>query len=101
MQIAILGMGKMGRNLAEKLMLEGHNGVVWNRSSEILETMRLEKASYIVSGKMKIARQLDELRDSLSKPPIVWSMLPAGEVTEEVMGLLQQGVVDQADIVID
>ena len=101
MQIAILGMGKMGRNLAEKLMIDGHNVVVWNRSHEILEGMRVEKASYIVSGKLQIARQLDELRDSLSKPRIVWSMLPAGDPTEEALALLMQGVVDQGDIVID
>ena len=52
MKIAILGMGKMGRNIAEKLMIEGHNVVVWNSSHEILESMRVEKASYIVSGKV-------------------------------------------------
>src|SRR5579863_1887935 len=98
MQIAILGMGKMGRNIAEKLMIEGHNVIVWNRSHEILESMRVEKASYIVSGKLQIVRQLDELREALSKPRIIWSMLPAGDATEEVLGLLQQGVVDQGDI---
>src|SRR5579862_8166218 len=101
MQIAILGMGKMGRNIAEKLMIDGHNVVVWNRSHEILEGMRLEKATYIVSGKLQIARQLDELRDTLSKPRIVWLMLPAGDSTEEILALLLQGVVDQGDIVID
>jgi 6-phosphogluconate dehydrogenase len=101
MQIAILGMGKMGRNIAEKFMIEGHKVIVWNRSHEILEKMRVEKASYIVSGNLQIIHQLDELREVLAKPRIVWSMLPAGDATEEVMNLLQQGVVDQGDIVID
>jgi len=101
MQIAVLGMGKMGRNIAEKLMIEGHNVVVWNRSHEILESMRVDKASYIVSGKLQIVRQLDEFRDTLAKPRIIWSMLPAGDATEEVLSLLLQGVVDQGDIVID
>jgi 6-phosphogluconate dehydrogenase len=101
MQIAILGMGKMGRNIAEKLMVEGHNVVVWNRSHEVLEQMRMEKASFIVQQKLQIIRQLDELRTVLAKPRIVWLMLPAGEATDEVLNLLLEGVVDKGDIVID
>src|SRR5256885_6672187 len=101
MQIAILGMGKMGRNIAEKLMLEGQKVVVWNRSRDILENMRVEKASDIVSGNLQIVRQLDELRNMLSKPRVVWLMLPAGDATEEVLTQLQEGIIDQGDIVID
>src|SRR6185437_13202121 len=101
MQIAILGMGKMGRNIAEKLMLEGHKVVIWNRSREILEQMRIEKASFIVEQKLQIVHQLDELRSTLSKPRIIWLMLPAGDTTEEVLGLLLEAVVEAGDIVID
>ena len=101
MQIAILGMGKMGRNIAEKLLGEGHKVVIWNRSSEVLDQMRMEKASYIVKQQLQIVRQLDELRTVLVKPRIVWLMLPAGEATDEILNLLLAGVVDKADIVID
>lgn len=101
MQIAILGMGKMGRNLAEKLLTEGHDVVVWNRSHETLEEMRVEKADYIVKQKLHIVHQLDELHDALTKPRVAWLMLPSGAATEEVLTKLQAGIVDQSDIVID
>src|SRR5258708_39000909 len=101
MQIAILGMGKMGRNIAEKLMVEGHTLVVWNRSHEVLEKMRVEKASYIVQQKLHILHQLDELREALAHPRIIWLMLPSGEATDEILDQLKEGVVEQGDIVID
>ena len=101
MQIAILGMGKMGRNIAEKLMVEDHEVFVWNRSRDILEKIRLEKASYIVEQKLRIVHMLDELRDTLAKPRVIWLMLPAGEPTEEVLRQLDEGVVDHGDIIID
>lgn len=101
MQIAILGMGKMGKNIADKLMAEGHHVFVWNRSRDILEKMRVEKASYIVQQKLQIVHTLEELRDTLQKPRIVWMMLPSGEPTETVLQQLQEGIVDHGDIVID
>src|SRR5579863_10670591 len=101
MQIAILGMGKMGRNIAEKLMIEGHNVVVWNRSRDILDKMRVEKASYIINQKLTIVHMLEELRTVLAKPRVLWLMLPAGEVTDDILEELQNGVVDLGDIVID
>jgi len=101
MQVAILGMGKMGKNIAEKLLAAGHEVVVWNRSREVLDKMRVEKASYIVSQKLQIVHQLDELHDVLAKPRIVWLMLPAGDVTEETLTQLKDSIVDSGDIVID
>jgi 6-phosphogluconate dehydrogenase len=101
MQIAVLGMGKMGRNIAEKLVLEGHEVVIWNRSRDILDKMRVEKASFILQQKLTIVHQLDELKDTLAKPRILWLMLPSGDATEDTLQLLQDGIVDHGDIVID
>lgn len=101
MQIAILGMGKMGRNLAEKLMNEGHQVIVWNRSREILEQMRMDKASFIVQQKLQIVHSLEELRESLVQPRVLWLMLPAGDVTETILQELQEAVIEQGDIVVD
>jgi 6-phosphogluconate dehydrogenase len=101
MQIAILGMGKMGRNIADKLMTAGHEVVVWNRTRDVLEKIRVEKASFIVQQKLRIAHSTDELRDILSKPRVVWLMLPAGVPTDDVLKGLQEAVVDKGDIVID
>lgn len=101
MQVAILGMGKMGKNIAEKLMNEGHEVVVWNRSREVLDKMRVEKSDFIIKGKLQVTHLLDELHDKLAKPRVVWLMLPAGEATDEVLSQLEETVVDQGDIVID
>src|SRR5882672_9154144 len=101
MQIAILGMGKMGRNIAEKLLTEGHEVIVWNRSRETLEEIRVEKASYIIKEKLRIVHQLDELHEVLQKPRVVWLMLPSGDATEAMLTQLRGSIVDSGDIVID
>lgn len=102
MQVAVLGLGKMGRNIAVKLMQEGHEVVVWNRSRDVLDQMRQDESAFILSGKLALAHTIDELRDTLQKPRIIWSMLPAGDATENVMTqLLDAQVVEQGDVVID
>ncbi len=101
MQVAILGLGRMGRNIAEKLMKEGHHVVVWNRSRAILDEMRQNETEYIVNGQLVLAHTLEELRDTLQKPRILWAMLPAGDPTENVMTQLLETVVEQGDVVID
>ncbi len=101
MQIAILGMGKMGKNIAERLMIGGHQVSVWNRSPEVLQKMRLEKASFIVDQKLIIVRSLDELKSDLIKPRVIWLMLPAGDVIDEVLQDLLIHSIDKNDIIID
>jgi 6-phosphogluconate dehydrogenase len=100
MQIALLGYGKMGKRLAEKLMNEGHEVVVWNRSKEPLEALRVEKAEFIINGKLKIAHSIEELRDIVRKPRVIWSMLPAGEPTQTIMTEIA-AIVEAGDVVID
>lgn len=101
MQIGLLGLGKMGRNIAEKLMGDHHEVVVWNRSHAVLDTLRVEKSEFIIKGNLVITRSFEELRNTLRKPRVIWSMLPAGEATSEVMKQLLDEVVEPGDIVID
>jgi 6-phosphogluconate dehydrogenase len=101
MQIAILGMGKMGKNIALKLVKEGHSVVVWNRSREALENIRIENAEAVVTQKLRIVHSIEELHDALVKPRIVWLMVPSGAVTDNVLSDLTDSVVDSGDIVID
>lgn len=100
MQIGLLGLGKMGRNIAEKLMKDGHSVVVWNRSHETLDQLRAEKSEFIISGNLVITRSLEELDSTLQKPRIFWSMLPAGDPTSEIMDKLKE-ITETGDIVID
>lgn len=100
MQIAILGLGKMGRLLVDKLMNDGHQVVVWNRSHEVLDRLKVEKADFVLNRKLVIVRNVDELQGALLKPRVIWSMLPAGAPTNEMLEKLG-ALVDQGDILID
>jgi 6-phosphogluconate dehydrogenase len=100
MQVALLGLGKMGRLIAEKLMAEGHQVVVWNRTKDVIEQFKLTKAQYIVSQKLVISHTVEELRQTLLNPRVFWSMLPAGEPTETLLDEIS-GIAESGDIVID
>jgi 6-phosphogluconate dehydrogenase len=93
MQIAMIGLGKMGANMGRRLMKAGHACVGFARSAETRQTF--------VKDGGKTAPSLGEAVAMLDpKPRIVWLMLPEGATTEaavvELGGLLAQG-----DIVVD
>ncbi len=100
MQVGILGLGKMGRLIAEKLMRDGHQVVVWNRTRETVEQFRVDKAEFILNQKLVISHSIEELRTTLRKPRVIWSMLPAGEATETTLKEIGN-IVEAGDIVID
>jgi len=100
MQIAILGLGKMGRLIAEKLLTDGHEVIVWNRSKEPLDAIRIEQAEFVVNQKLTIIHAIEELQNFLRKPRVIWSMLPSGEPTESILLQVNQ-FVEASDIIID
>ena len=83
MQIGMVGLGRMGANMAERLRRGGHDVIGYDRDP---------KVSQVAS--------LSELVGKLAAPRTVWLMVPAGAPTEqsikEVAGLLQRG-----DLVVD
>ncbi len=101
MKVAILGLGKMGKNIASKLMQDGQQVVVWNRSKEVLEEFRNANSDLIVNQKLEIAHSIENLRNSLQKPRVIWCMLPAGDPTENILKELLESVVEPGDIIID
>lgn len=100
MQVGVLGLGKMGRLLAEKLMRDNHQVAVWNRSKGILDEMRMTKSEFIINKKLIIAHSIENLYESLLQPRVFWMMLPAGMPTEEVFQSLIE-LVQPGDIIID
>lgn len=84
MQIGFLGLGKMGARMVQKLITEGHEVVAWNRSDH----------------ELKNVKTVEELIKSLKTPRVIWSMLPAGEATEEILKEISK-FVEKNDIVID
>jgi len=93
MKLAMLGLGRMGGNMARRLLKAGHQVVGYNRTKEV--TQDLQKEAGLLP-----AFSLKEVVKQLETPRYVWLMLPAGEVTEntihELAGLLAPG-----DVVID
>ncbi len=92
MQLGIIGLGRMGGNIARRLMAHGHSCVVFDTKAAAVGELAKEGAAG--------ASDLRNLVLQLQQPRALWVMLPAGEITErtihELSGLLQSG-----DIVID
>jgi 6-phosphogluconate dehydrogenase len=92
MRLAMIGLGKMGGNMVQRLLRGGHQVVAFDRSSEAVKTH--------VGYGAEAARGLKDAASKLEAPRIVWIMVPAGAPTEETINelvpLLQPG-----DIVID
>ena len=94
-EVAIVGLGKMGTNLALQLVNKGWKVTGFNRSNE--DTKRLEKEGLIG------AYSLSQLMYNLNKPRIIWLMLPAGGAIDEI--LFHKGnlfdILEAGDIIID
>src|SRR5258708_8182601 len=94
MDIAILGLGRMGGNMARRLLHGGHRVVVWNRTTETAEKLIAEE------GQGEVVRNVADLRQMLRAPRRVWMMLPAGDTTQDMLEQLL-GVLEPGDTIID
>ena len=74
MELAMIGLGRMGGNMATRLLRGGHRVVVYNRTPEPVRAAEAEGAVGAASLEDVVAR--------LSPPRAIWLMLPAGQVTE-------------------
>lgn len=98
MKLGFIGLGKMGNRMVSKLLEEGHEVVVWNRTSEKIDLLQKEVSD--LAKNVTAADSVGSLVKKLEKPRVVWSMLPAGEVTQEILGEISK-YVEAGDIVID
>ena len=92
MELAMIGLGKMGGNMASRLLRGGHQLVVYNRSPEPIRAAEAEGAVGATS--------LEDVVLKLNAPRVVWLMLPAGQITEEAV-LHLAGLLSVNDIIID
>lgn len=92
MQLGIIGLGRMGANIARRLMRDGHECVVYNRTPDKVKQLESEGAKGTTS--------LDEFVNQLTKPRAAWVMVPAGVATEQMVMALAQKM-EPGDIIID
>jgi len=92
MRIGMIGLGKMGANMVERLLKGGHEVVAYDLHEEALKAAAAQGA--------ETATSLEDLAGKLTAPKAAWVMLPAGHVTdyavEELAGLFSKG-----DVIVD
>jgi 6-phosphogluconate dehydrogenase len=92
MQIGLVGLGRMGANMARRLMRGGHRVVVHDRAADRIDALVAEGAVG--------ASSIPELAARLEPPRAVWVMVPAGDATEQTIAALG-ATLDGGDTVID
>ncbi len=92
MQLGIIGLGRMGGNIARRLMLNGHSTVVYDRDAASRENLASDGATAV--------SDLPALVAAMDKPRAVWVMLPAGAPTEDTITELS-ALLDADDVIID
>jgi 6-phosphogluconate dehydrogenase len=92
MQLAMIGLGRMGGNMSERLMRDGHRMVVFDRSPEAVQ----KYAALGATG----AASAQEVVSKLSAPRIVWIMVPAGKPVDDTIAALLPGL-SRGDVIID
>jgi 6-phosphogluconate dehydrogenase len=92
-QIGMVGLGRMGGNMARRLARSGVAVVAWDRAAGARAAMATEE-------RVRVTGTLAGLVDSLPAPRVVWLMLPAGAPTEDTLGELR-GLLAAGDVVVD
>jgi 6-phosphogluconate dehydrogenase len=91
-ELAIIGLGRMGMNMARRLLKGNHQVIAYNRTPN--------KTDEIVKEGAIGAYSLSELTEKLSPPRVVWLMLPAGPIIDDHLKQLKD-LLSDGDMVID
>ncbi|MGH9863358.1 MAG: phosphogluconate dehydrogenase (NAD(+)-dependent, decarboxylating) [Candidatus Acidiferrales bacterium] len=92
MHVGLIGLGRMGAAMAERLLKRGHEVVVYDRSPAKVRQLQTHGA--------RGANSLSKLAEQLRRPRIVWLMVPAGEPVGAVLRQLE-GYLTRGDVVLD
>ncbi len=83
MELGLIGLGKMGGNMRERLRRADHTVVGYDRNPEVSDVDSLEA-----------------MVDQLSAPRVIWSMVPAGDATQQTISALKK-LLGEGDVVVD
>src|SRR5918911_5578263 len=83
MQLGMIGLGRMGHGMTERLREAGHDVQTYDPNVE-----------------ERTAASLEELKSQLDAPRAFWMMIPAGKITEDVFHQLL-GIADEGDAIVD
>ena len=92
MELGMVGLGRMGGNMALRISKGGHNVVGYDPNQQVIQ-------DYVKQG-ISGASSLEDLVSQLSAPRAVWSMVPSGDVTEATVNRLSE-LLSPGDMVID
>ena len=92
MEIGIVGLGRMGANIARRLIAGGHRVVVYNRTATKTREMEQEGAIGAYS--------LEELVETLTEPRVIWLMIPAGDPVTQMIERLTP-LLSPGDVLVD
>ena len=92
MQLAMIGLGRMGGNMTERLMRDKHQVVVFDRSPDAVQ-------KYVKLGAIGASTPA-EIVAKLTAPRVVWIMVPAGKPVDDTIAALLPGL-SKGDVIID
>jgi len=92
-EMAMVGLGRMGANMARRLGRGGIKLALYNRSVEVAQKLAQETAA-------TACESLKDLVAALDKPRVVWLMLPAGEATEQAVDQLAD-LLESGDVLVN
>ena len=82
MKLGMVGLGRMGSGMTERLRKDGHEVMTYDPQVE------------------STASSLEELAEQLEAPRVVWMMIPAGKITEDTTNQLL-GILERGDVLVD
>jgi len=92
MEIGMIGLGKMGMNMSRRLIRNGHTVIGTAKSADAVKELTSEGGRGV--------RDVKEVAAAMSEPRVVWLMVPAGKVVDQVIGRLTPAL-SKGDLIVD
>ena len=93
MKIGMVGLGRMGGNMARRIARGGLDVVAWDRAAGA-------RAGLAAEARVRTVETLEALVQALPVPRVIWMMLPAGAPTEETVQLMSSSLA-KGDVLVD